>query len=282
MPPHPSLSPEWRGKGEGAASNQAYLSGDMKVIAEAREGVRTADGPQCKADESVIKVPGQNNGSVSYISNLYGEASAYESSYNPEGGDKGSDRDGPVGDVDGASGNGAPVFSLFKETGIYGKDTASNAGRTAGLSGAEEIYRRIEDAVSSIRSKAVRSVRLRLHPENMGEMSLKLTESDSVISARITVTSHVVKDLLDADSSRLRNIFLAEGISLGKCSVELSSNFSSNDSGGFMRAWDNNGHGRGSASAMQARPGTDRDPEKSLLGAYSSFLTRRGGIDVFV
>ncbi|MBI5237486.1 MAG: flagellar hook-length control protein FliK [Deltaproteobacteria bacterium] len=273
------LSAEGRGKGEGASSGTAYQAGSMKVLAHGHEQAGSADALQSKTDDSVMKVLGLTNGSVFYMSNSGNGDSAYESGHNPEGNDKGADIDGAVGDLAGASG-GAPVFSLPKGTGIYGKDPAS--GSPAGLPGAEEIYQRVENAVSSIQSKAVRSVRLRLHPENMGEMNLKLTESDSVVSARITVTSPVVKDLLDADSSRLRNIFLAQGISLGKCSVELSSNSSSNDPRGFMWGWDNNGHGGRTAAAMQGRPGTGRGPEKCLMGAYNSSLTRRGGIDVFV
>ncbi len=264
-----------------ALSNPAYQTGDVKVIAEAHGHETTAGGLERKAGDTPVKVEGQNNGSVFHMSDSGNGASAYESGCNPEGGDKGRDRDGAVGDFASASGGGTPAFSLLKETGNYGKDPALNANRPRGPEGAEGIYRRIEDAVSSIQSKAVRSIRLRLHPESMGEMGLRLIESDSVISARITVSSPVVKDLLDADSSRLRGIFLAEGISLGKCSVELASNFSSNDPGGFMWAWDNNGHGNG-ASAMRARPVQGRSLENGPAGAYNSFTTGRGGIDVFV
>ncbi|MCR4286765.1 MAG: flagellar hook-length control protein FliK [Deltaproteobacteria bacterium] len=263
-----------------ALSNPAYQAGDVKVIADAHGHETMAGGLERKAGDSPIKAEGQTLGYLPYISNLSGMDSANGFGYNPEDNDTGADRDGAVGDFAGASGSGTPAFSLLKEIGNYGNGPLPNANRAAGPEGAEGIYSRIEDAVSSLQSNAVRSIRLRLHPEGMGEMGLRLIESDSVISARITVSSPVVKDLLDADSSRLRNIFLAEGISLGKCSVELSSNLSSNDPRGFMWAWDNNGHGN--ASAMQARPVAGRGLENNLTGAYDSFPTGRGGIDVFV
>ncbi len=266
-----------------AAPFAAYQAGDMKPVAESHGHAGKADGLEQKADDSSIKVEGRVQGAVAYVSNQDNGASAYESgSKEDEGGDRGAPGDKAVRGPAGASESGLPVFSLLKEDGVEGKAHVSKGSPAPGPSGVEEVYRRFEDAVSSVRSRAVRSVRLRLHPENMGELSLKLTDTDSVISARITVASPVVKDILDADSSRLRDIFLAQGLSLGKCSVELSSNLSSNDAGGFMRDWDGNGHGGGGAPAMRTDPVAGRGPERGLTGAYGTLTAGRGGIDVFV
>jgi flagellar hook-length control protein FliK len=65
-------------------------------------------------------------------------------------------------------------------------------------------------------------VRMRLQPEHLGDVSLKLTVSGSTISANIVAQNADVRDMLLTNQQQLARTLAEAGLSLGNFSVDVS------------------------------------------------------------
>ncbi len=83
----------------------------------------------------------------------------------------------------------------------------------------------IEQLVKSITlrtSDSSSEVRMRLQPEHLGNVALKLTVTGNTISANVVAQSAHVRDLLLANQQQLARSLADAGLSLGKFSVDVS------------------------------------------------------------
>jgi flagellar hook-length control protein FliK len=65
-------------------------------------------------------------------------------------------------------------------------------------------------------------VRLRLHPEQLGDVTLKLTISGNTIAANVVAQNAHVRDMLIANQHQLARSLAESGLSLGNFSVDVS------------------------------------------------------------
>jgi flagellar hook-length control protein FliK len=83
----------------------------------------------------------------------------------------------------------------------------------------------IEQVVTGIvlrNSGTTSEVRMRLQPEHLGDVSLKLTVSGNTISANIVAQNADVRDMLLSNQQQLARTLADAGLSLGNFSVDVS------------------------------------------------------------
>ena len=175
----------------------------------------------------------------------------------------------------------AAGFSFSKDqidqTGQIG---ASQSPRTAESSIVEsDVIDRFGEGVRLSVSNGMKEVRIKMHPEELGGVMIRLRVDNGTVSAHVLVDSQFVKGIFDSDTGRLRDVFAQNGLVLDSFSVGLSSDqgHTGGSSGGQSHRW-------GEATSMPPRfayqeaPGLDSGP-----GAQS--LTGIGrpdnGIDLF-
>lgn len=87
---------------------------------------------------------------------------------------------------------------------------------------AEAIIAQIVKSVSMRTTDAGSHVSLRLQPESLGDVSMKITVSGSQINAVVTAQNADVRDLLAANAQQLARSFAGAGLKLGSFSVNVS------------------------------------------------------------
>ncbi len=96
------------------------------------------------------------------------------------------------------------------------------AGKAEAKVNYHEIYEKFKEGVKIGIAREGGSVRLSLHPEHLGEMQIRLSIEDKVVKAEVLVESAAVKEALSADSGRLKEIFIQNGLTLEKFSIGLN------------------------------------------------------------
>jgi flagellar hook-length control protein FliK len=94
----------------------------------------------------------------------------------------------------------------------------------------QNIYRAVEDKLmTGISAETIQRLRegvselkLRLSPESLGEMSLKVRLTDDKITAQIQVTQPDVRNALEADLPRLREALAARGLNVNTIDISSS------------------------------------------------------------
>lgn len=173
----------------------------------------------------------------------------------------------------------AAGFSLnqIDQTGQIG---APQSPRTAESSIVEtEVIDRFADGVRLSVSNGMKEVRINMHPEELGGVTIRLRVDNGTVSAHVLVDSQSVKGIFDSDTGRLRDVFAQNGLVLDSFSVGLSSDqgHTGGSSGGQSHRW-------GEATSMPPRFAYQEAPSlDSGQGAQS--LTGIGrpvsGIDLF-
>jgi flagellar hook-length control protein FliK len=87
---------------------------------------------------------------------------------------------------------------------------------------AEEVIAQIVKSVSMRTTDAGSHVNLRLQPESLGDVSMKISVSGSQINAVVTAQNADVRDLLLASAQQLARSFAGAGLKLGSFSVNVS------------------------------------------------------------
>ncbi|MHC4270015.1 MAG: flagellar hook-length control protein FliK [Planctomycetota bacterium] len=80
-------------------------------------------------------------------------------------------------------------------------------------------------------------IKMQLNPQELGSLKLEFTVDDDILEAKITVERSAVKDIIEKDIPRLRELISSADIDVGKLDVSLQEN--EKDRFGFM---DKNSH----------------------------------------
>jgi hypothetical protein len=86
-----------------------------------------------------------------------------------------------------------------------------------------------------------KEVRVKLVPEHLGELLIKVSRDDNGVSAKIVVESVAIKSLLESDAGRLKSLFAEQGLELNKYSVEVGAHGPGPER---ENPWTGNGRGR--------------------------------------
>jgi hypothetical protein len=152
----------------------------------------------------------------------------------------------------------------------------------------ESLLNAVDDGVKQSISGNSNAIKLRLHPEGLGDMTIRLAfKGDSSIEAILTVGDEAAKSLLDSDAKAIREIFSRHGLMLEDYTVKVSevggyggfegTAHEGAGRGGFFNAW-----GRGVfGDAVAESKGMASDDPVTVQGAYSTRASGEG-IDIFI
>jgi len=99
----------------------------------------------------------------------------------------------------------------------------SGVGKSAPL--APQVKDTVEAGIRLSADAGGGEVRMKLNPESLGEVRIRLDVSSGAVKAEITVESQAVKSVIEADSALLRDSLGAHGLTLDKCVVEVAKSF---------------------------------------------------------
>lgn len=191
---------------------------------------------------------GSSVGGVTQGSGDSGERDGLQSGYSgKEGGSDSSFGSGAqvVAQMDARTAAGFSVDQIDQSGAAQPQQTAeSSAVRT-------EVIDRFADGVRLSVSNGMKEVRINMHPEELGGVTIRLRVDNGTVSAHVIVDSQSVKGIFDSDTGRLRDVFAQNGLVLDRFSVELSSG---------------QGHTGGSPGGQSHRWGTE--PSMSPRLAY--------------
>jgi flagellar hook-length control protein FliK len=123
----------------------------------------------------------------------------------------------------------------------------------------------IVQQIQLIQQQGTSSLRLRIAPENLGELHLEVHRSGDTVRVTMTSASPLVRDALDSQISQLRNALQEQGLELSEANVE-----------------DNPGarDGRGNSSSETTGELDGPFPEASYLNDETAPDTERGATDL--
>ncbi|MCL6450697.1 MAG: flagellar hook-length control protein FliK [Acetobacteraceae bacterium] len=104
----------------------------------------------------------------------------------------------------------------------WGASAADAAPRAGGLkdpdAAAGEVVRHAQLVQ---REGGALELRLRLEPDHLGEVSLRLVSREGRVEAEVLVSSHQARQAFEAELPRLRESLAQQGVTLGECSVDV-------------------------------------------------------------
>ncbi len=116
----------------------------------------------------------------------------------------------------------------------------------------EMIMRQITDYMRSNVSEGVSELEMQLHPESLGNLHVKLTAKEGMVTAQFTAQNEAVKNVLESQMIQLKETFKEQGVTVENIEVEVQTN-------GFEHSLGQNGGQQTGSDEKQAdRPRTRR------------------------
>lgn len=142
---------------------------------------------------------------------------------------------------------------------------------------ASEVQEKVQAGIKVSLEQGGGEVKMKLNPESLGEVRIKLNVSSGMVKAEIIVENPEVKHIIESDSSFLRESLGSHGLTLEKCVVEV---------GRPSDARGREGSGESALSGDERRPMKDRDEKGSSNWQrhYRGNHGRQedGGVDFFI
>lgn len=98
---------------------------------------------------------------------------------------------------------------------------AARADAPAPVRTITEVKEKLEGAIRVSVEQGGGEVRMKLNPERLGELTIKLNIEDNAVKAEIIVESAEVKRILETDSGLLKDALGSQGLTLDKYTVEI-------------------------------------------------------------
>lgn len=159
------------------------------------------------------------------------------------------------------------------------KDNSASPVRVAAPL-ADEVQEKVQAGIKVSLEQGGGEVKMKLNPESLGEVRIKLNVASGVVRAEITVENLEVKRIIESDSGFLKDSLGAHGLTLDKCVVEVGRSFEA----GNHR--EKNGE---SFSGDEQSPMKDRDEKENRQNSgwhrhFRNNQTRHedGGVDFFI
>src|SRR3972149_9231115 len=119
---------------------------------------------------------------------------------------------------------------------------------------AAEVQEKVQAGIKVSLEQGGGEVKMKLNPESLGEVLIKLNVASGVVRAEIIVESAEVKRILESDFAFLRDSLGGHGLTLDKCVVGVCSSFD---------ATRREGDGESALSGDEQRPMKDRDEKEN-------------------
>ncbi len=162
---------------------------------------------------------------------------------------------------------------------------AATTGATAaeGIENTMKVYERFSQAIKLSFLGGGKQVNLRLSPEHLGRLQIKLTGEGSSVTAKVIVDSVAVKNLLESDSGKLKELFSQQGLNMEEYTVEVRGQSVGADDSRSAELWERHGNKGGSGRERHETvtvPVEQAVMKASIGAAYGSGASR--GVDLFV
>lgn len=158
------------------------------------------------------------------------------------------------------------------------KETSASSVKAQPI--AAEVQEKVQAGIKVSVEQGGGEVKMKLNPESLGEVRIKLNVSSGVVRAEITVENPEVKRIIESDSSFLRDSLGSHGLTLDKCVIEVGRSFEA----GTREKSD-----EASFSGDEQRPMKDRDEKENRenSGWHRHFRKNHarhedGGVDFFI
>ena len=101
-----------------------------------------------------------------------------------------------------------------------------------------EVLDKLSGYITKVYMKGGRTeARLVLNPPELGRLRIEIEVKDSKVETRILVEHQLVKDVLDQEVARLRELFLQQGLTLERYTVETTTGWSAHREAGRNNPW---------------------------------------------
>lgn len=155
-------------------------------------------------------------------------------------------------------------------------EAATRPGRPAPITA--EVHEKVQAGIKVSVESNGGEVRMKLNPESLGEVRIRLNVDSGTVKAEIIVENMEVKRIIESDSSFLRESLGTHGLTLDKCVVEVSRSFD---------ARGREGDGNDQRAGAEQRQPREREQEKGgtpWQGRYRQEHGRRddGRLDFFI
>ncbi len=103
----------------------------------------------------------------------------------------------------------------------------------------KDILEQIKTGTKVVVSEDTTEMTIKLNPENLGKLSLKLVTENGIVSAKFVAESQHVKEIIESNFNELKQSFANQGLNIGNLSVSVGS-----DSDGLRRQLYNSSNGK--------------------------------------
>ena len=129
----------------------------------------------------------------------------------------------------------------------------------------EMIMKQITDYMRSNVSEGVSELEMQLHPESLGNLHVKLTAKEGMVTAQFTAQNEAVKNVLEGQMIQLKETFKEQGVTVENIEVEVQTN-------GFEHSLSQNGGQQTGSDEKQA--GRPRNRRINLNDLEAAELTQ--------
>lgn len=154
-------------------------------------------------------------------------------------------------------------------SGVKFADVQQNVGNSVNESGAvprtlsENVIYQVIQRISMTSIKDKTEVRIKLQPELLGEIRIKLTVENGQLTARLSTATHIARDAIENGLPQLKHIFQSQGFDVDSLSVNVGSH---NEGGG------NDGDGGGAkAQTSKSQEIANNSFETAVLGVDEDY-----------
>lgn len=117
---------------------------------------------------------------------------------------------------------GAPAFAAAINNANAAPPQTASAPATPYTVDPQSVIEQVVTGIVLRNSGTTSEIRMRLQPEHLGDVSLKITVSGNTISANIVAQNADVRDMLLSNQQQLARTLADAGLSLGNFSVDVS------------------------------------------------------------
>jgi len=119
-----------------------------------------------------------------------------------------------------ASGKEMTLASI-NQKGNSGTDFSKVFNQTRSQEMGESVFKQIVEKTQLISTEGKQEIQIKLKPQHLGQLSLKVEHTDAGLVAKIAVESHKVQELVKEYLPRLKETLQAQGIKIGQMNVTV-------------------------------------------------------------
>jgi len=119
-----------------------------------------------------------------------------------------------------ASGKEMTIASVHQK-GNSGTDFSKVFNQTRSQEMGESVFKQIVEKTQLISTEGKQEIQIKLKPQHLGQLSLKVEQTDAGLVAKIAVESHKVQELVKEYLPRLKETLQAQGIKIGQMNVTV-------------------------------------------------------------